>query len=323
MSLPTILLIAAAVSLGAMALAVIISFRSEREARSAIFPIVREEETIRAQRARLNIFVWAAVSALFLGGWLASLRLIETPVAPVAEIEPTPAEAVVEVSSPPAEIAAPETAAEQPAAEVEQPVALLPTESPTPFSPTNTPAPIATVEAIEPSPTAEPATTVPTATPTLLPPTPTDTPAPTATNTPLPTATATATNTPSPTPFLSALMSSNSTPRTPAPSGAKMGPIELSAEITDEIEAVNPASTFPDETEVIYAVFPYSGMQDGVDFRVIWYQNGIELWRDETQWQWGDQARFFSFFRDPNQGLYKVELQVNDSVLASKLFEVR
>lgn len=321
MSLPTILLIAAAVSLGAMALAVIISFRSEREARSAIFPIVREEETIRAQRARLNIFVWAAVSALFLGGWLASLRLIENPVTAVAETEPTPTEAVVEVSAPPTEVTAPEVVVEQPTVVVEQPVALLPTESPTPFSPTHTPAPIATVEAVVPAPTAEPATAGPTATPTLVPPTATNTPAPTATNTPLPTATATATNTPSPTPFLAALISSGS--RTPAPSGAKMGPIELSAEITDEIEAVNPASTFPDETEVIYAVFPYSGMQDGVDFRVIWYQNGIELWRDETQWQWGDQARFFSFFRDPNQGLYKVELQVNDSVLASKLFEVR
>src|SRR5262245_33367564 len=74
LSLPTILLILAALSLGATVIAVMIALRSQREASSAIFPIVREEETLRARRARLSIFVWIAVTALFLGGWLATLR---------------------------------------------------------------------------------------------------------------------------------------------------------------------------------------------------------------------------------------------------------
>ena len=74
LSLPTILLILAALSLGATLIAVMIALRSQREASSAIFPIVREEETLRARRARLSIFVWIAVTALFLGGWLATLR---------------------------------------------------------------------------------------------------------------------------------------------------------------------------------------------------------------------------------------------------------
>ena len=74
-SLPTILLILAAVSIGASVIAAIIAFRSAREARSAIFPIVREEETVRAQRARIATFLLSAFTALFLGGWLATLRL--------------------------------------------------------------------------------------------------------------------------------------------------------------------------------------------------------------------------------------------------------
>ena len=69
-SLPTILLILAALSAGATVIAAIVAFRSQKEASSAIFPIVREEEHSRAQRARISIFVWIAITALFLGGWL-------------------------------------------------------------------------------------------------------------------------------------------------------------------------------------------------------------------------------------------------------------
>ncbi len=74
-SLPTILLILAAISMGATVIAALVALRSMREARSAIFPIVREEETIRARRARVAIFVWLTITVLFLGGWLATLRL--------------------------------------------------------------------------------------------------------------------------------------------------------------------------------------------------------------------------------------------------------
>jgi len=64
-------------------------------------------------------------------------------------------------------------------------------------------------------------------------------------------------------------------------------------------------------------------MENGVDFKVIWYQDGIELWRDENRWDYGNEARFYSFITSPDSGLYKLELHVNDSILATGLFEVR
>ena len=70
-SLPTILLILAALSMGATVIAAIVALRSQKEADTAIFPIVREEQINRAQRARVSVFVWLAVTALFFGGWLA------------------------------------------------------------------------------------------------------------------------------------------------------------------------------------------------------------------------------------------------------------
>ena len=61
-SLPTILLILAALSAGATVIAIIVAFRSQREAQSAIFPIVREQESVRAQRATVALllrpFLW-------------------------------------------------------------------------------------------------------------------------------------------------------------------------------------------------------------------------------------------------------------------------
>lgn len=102
-----------------------------------------------------------------------------------------------------------------------------------------------------------------------------------------------------------------------------MGPIQFATGISAENEPVDPDDLFTEGVEKVYAVFPYEGMEDGLDFKVIWYQDGQELWRDEDKWQWGDEARFYSFIDDPNEGLYKLELLVNDSVLATGLFEVR
>jgi len=64
-------------------------------------------------------------------------------------------------------------------------------------------------------------------------------------------------------------------------------------------------------------------MVDGLDFSAVWYQNGVELWRDEQKWRWGNKAQFYSYLNPPGEGLYKLELYVNDSVVATGLFEIR
>jgi hypothetical protein len=102
-----------------------------------------------------------------------------------------------------------------------------------------------------------------------------------------------------------------------------MGPIQFATEITEEFEAVNPNDVFPNGSGTIYAVYPFSGMQKEVDFKSVWYRNGVELARDESKWQWGERARSYSFLVPRGTGLYKLELYVNDSVVASGLFEIR
>lgn len=307
-SLPTILLILAAVSIGATVIAILIAIRSAREARSAIFPIVREEETVRARRARVAIFALSALTALFLGGWLATLRLpIFNPGPPVAEAPATqPAEPTAIVFA----TVTPTPGEAAPAAAPTQPPPANPTAPPVATS-TLAPAVPATAAAIvEISPTQPPVPTPILPTATAIPPTPLP---PTATSTPLP---PTATS-----PVFAVIPTSG--PRTPAPPGVKMGPIQFASKITPDIEAIDARNLFPQGIKAVYAVYPYSGMVNGVNFAAVWYQNGTELWRDEQVWRWGSAANFYSFLNPPGDGLYKLDLYVNDTIVASGLFEIR
>jgi hypothetical protein len=269
--LSTILLFAAAASIGATVIAALVAFRSAREARTAIFPILKEEEATRARRARVSILVWTAISALLLGGWLASQNLTaegNIPAIDTASGQAVETEAVEFVTQPPAQEMPPTTAA-------------------TPVLSPEMPTPTATVA---PSPTPMPALTNPTTTPTL-------TPVP-----PPPTATR--------------------QPAGPAPAGASLGPIEFATEVAKPIKAVNPGTVFPPNVK-IYAVYPYNGMQNGTVVAAVWYQNETQLARDEWRWEWGAVGNSYSFFLPPSPGQYKLELYVNDSVLATGTFEVR
>jgi hypothetical protein len=295
--LPTILLILAALSTGATVIAILVAIRSGREAKSAIFPIVREEETVKARRARLSTFIWLAATALFLGGWLAAQRL--NPAGPI----PTAETAQVSPVSPTAAMDAPPPTT-QPAPTQAPPVVDQPTLPPAPAA--DTPAPLA------PSATPLP----PTATATQTPEPPTATPAPTNT------ATATITPTPTPTATPTPVRLGPASSRTPAPTGVKMGPIQFSADVTDDFEAVNPAKVFSRGTSLVYAVYPFSGMQKGLEFTTVWYKNGVELGRETTPWEYGETAASFNFITITGPGLYKLELWVNDTVVATNMFEI-
>ncbi|MCB0194538.1 MAG: hypothetical protein KDJ65_21490 [Anaerolineae bacterium] len=296
-SLPTILLILAGLSLAATGIAALVAFRSQREAHSAIFPIVREEESSRAQRARVSIFVWTAVTALFLGGWLATLQLVpanNTPQASSVAVDNQPDQTnevaltnTTSIADSPESSLAEEEAI---AAGEAEPNVVEPAEA------------NSDVELLETAPAAtQPPTAIPTETPVPATPTPTATP----------------------TPALGALVYATTGPRTPAPANARIGPIKFASEMTSELEPVETSDFFANGVETIYAVFPFSGMSKGLDFTIIWYQNGEELAREEGEWEWGEQASSYTFLRTRGEGLYKLELYVNDTVVASDLFEIK
>lgn len=306
-SLPTILLMLAGISLATTGFAVLVAMRSQREAQSAIFPIVREEESTRAQRARVSIFVWTAVTALFLGGWLATLQL-----APASDTSLTNLMVIDDSQNQDADVALiSATSATVSSSEINESNTVSEASSETASvveqeAQTNGEEPIiADSEAQTAETPSEAVQQPPTATPT-------ETPIPA---TPTPTAT--------PTPALGSLVYATTGPRTPAPPGTRIGPIKFASDITSDLEPVNTGDLFSESVDVIYATFPFSGMRKGLDFTIIWYQNGEELAREEGEWEWGEQASSYTFLRARGEGLYKLELYVNDTVVASDLFEIR
>jgi hypothetical protein len=167
--LSTLLVILAGLSLATMVVSLIVAGRSAREARTTIFPIVREEEMVRTRRARIMTGITGVIAAIMAGAFFLSGQF--SPVAapqPAAQQEtPTLAEAVAVVAAltetplppatePPAGGAAGQATSQPPPATATSPAgeALSPTATPTPAppSPTSIPPP-ATSTPVPPSPT--------------------------------------------------------------------------------------------------------------------------------------------------------------------------
>lgn len=286
-----LLVILAGLSLAAMVVSLTIASRSAREARSTIFPIVREEETVRARRARIATSVTGVIAAIMAGAFFLSGQLPS----PSVVFQQAPAEVIAVVESPVAETEAPPA----------------PTETPLPRSDEQTaPASSQVVPDTEQSPPDEPSPPPATSVPVV----PTSTPVPpTLTPSLIPSATPTSVP-PSPTPAGTPI---------PAPASVQMGPIAFASQVTDRREPTNPTTIFSDTVSRVYATFPYNGMRNGLTWTQIWYFNGAEFSRSEDNWEWGSADRSYVFTKPVGAGDYRLELYVNDDLLASGEFTVR
>jgi hypothetical protein len=103
----------------------------------------------------------------------------------------------------------------------------------------------------------------------------------------------------------------------------RVGPIEFATTIASDLRAINPTNRFPSGVKAIYAVYPVRGMRNGLPIKVVWYLNGTELARTEGAWEWASNTRSFTFFTPKGDGLYKLELYVHDTIVATNLFEIR
>jgi hypothetical protein len=270
----------AGLSLAVMVVSISVAQRATREARSTIFPIVREEETIRARRARIASSLTGVIAAIMAGAFFVSGHY---PAAPFLLPPQVPGQAVALSASSSTQEAAPATPVPPPQEEA------VPTSSQVQLvtvarPPTGSGAPAPTA----PATTAPPTSTAPpvTATPVLDTPTPTRPPA-------------------------------------TAPSSAQLGPIDFTLDITDDREPVTSTSVFSDTVARVYASFPYAGMTDGINWSHVWYFNGVEYNRGEEEWQWGNADRSYVFTRVVGAGEYRLELYVNDDLLASGEFLVQ
>jgi hypothetical protein len=102
-----------------------------------------------------------------------------------------------------------------------------------------------------------------------------------------------------------------------------MGPIDFATRITDRRQPISATTVFSDTVRRVYATFPYSGMRNGLTWVQIWYFNDVEFSRGQDSWEWGTTDRSYVFTNLVGVGDYRVELYVNDDLIASGEFEVR
>ena len=106
------------------------------------------------------------------------------------------------------------------------------------------------------------------------------------------------------------------------PENLSMGPISFALEVTNRRKAIDPAETFSGSPDAIYAVYPYSGMKNGLPFTSIWYYQNREIVRNEVEWAWGTTDSAFVLITPIGAGTYRVELKISDTLVTSNTFEL-
>jgi S1-C subfamily serine protease len=76
----------------------------------------------------------------------------------------------------------------------------------------------------------------------------------------------------------------------PQGTGAQVTNVQYSEVINRRGEAINPTTKFDSGITDIYAVFNYSGFEDGGDFTYVWYNDGQETQRDSFGWDGGESG---------------------------------
>ena len=104
----------------------------------------------------------------------------------------------------------------------------------------------------------------------------------------------------------------------PQGTGAQVRNVQYSEVINRRGEPINPATRFASGITDIYAVFDYSGFEDGGDFTYVWYSEGREILRDAFAWDGGESGTNWVSTYDDNglpAGFTELEIIYNGQSL--------
>ena len=149
-------------------------------------------------------------------------------------------------------------------------------------------------EAVEATSTPPPSPTMP------LPSTPTDTPEPTIQPTPTPTST---------------------------PAGPWVGEITFASDISQDDQPINPGTVFKRGVTLVYAFFPFSGIEKGKKITYYWTVNGKEFVSVIRTWEWDSSGTHptsvgYSDNSQLDTGNWMLTIFVGNQKMASGTFRI-
>ena len=102
--------------------------------------------------------------------------------------------------------------------------------------------------------------------------------------------------------------------------------VAFALDVTDDDKPIDPGTTFPEGTTQVYAVFDFSGMEDGMTYDAYWYLDGHEDLHKSWEWSVGEKGTsWVNIFDDDGitPGNYELELYVGDQLVLIGEFTIQ
>ena len=103
------------------------------------------------------------------------------------------------------------------------------------------------------------------------------------------------------------------------------GPIVFAEGVAEDNKPINPATTFPAGITMVYGIFNYEGLKDGLEWTYTWYRDGeLEATRTEI-WKSGEEgSAWVNLWNDAGlpSGNYELRLYLGDKLLQSGTFVI-
>ncbi len=115
--------------------------------------------------------------------------------------------------------------------------------------------------------------------------------------------------------------------RTSVPAGPWVGEIVFASDVSQNSQPVNPGTIFKRGITRIYAVFPYSGFDQGTKITLYWTVNGQEFVSAVRTWQWDSSGTYtpstsYTNNRQLDSGTWTFTIFANNKKLGSGTFKI-
>jgi hypothetical protein len=113
----------------------------------------------------------------------------------------------------------------------------------------------------------------------------------------------------------------------PTPTGTWFGAVTFAKGVTDDNHPIEPGSTFKKGVKQIYAIFPYSGMDEGTKYTIYWTVNGKEFVNAIHTWKWDPSGTYSTYTyytsnADLDTGTWKFYFYVGNKLMTSGVFKI-
>jgi len=106
-----------------------------------------------------------------------------------------------------------------------------------------------------------------------------------------------------------------------------MGEITFARDVTEDNQPIESAAVFKKGIKRVYAIFPYSGIQEGTKYTQYWTVNGKEFFSAISTWEWVSSGIRTASTSNTNNsdldvGTWKLAIFIGNKLMTSGTFKI-